>query len=113
MSTVPRAALLNSATVLSAVAASLCCILPVAVALLGVGSAAIGAWFGPWRPVFLVVTVAFLGVAFYQVYRPVDCGPDDACAVRASRRKQRVFLWIVTGFSALLMALPYYVEWLV
>ena len=112
MSTARRTLFLHSATALTAVAASLCCILPVTVALLGVGSAAFGAWFEPWRPVFVAVTVVLLGIAFYQGYRPVNCGPDEACAVRTSRRRQRVFLWIVTGVSTLLMAFPYYVEWL-
>ena len=112
MSTTRQTAYLSSATVLSAAVASLCCILPVAVAVLGVGSAAFGAWFEPWRPLFVIITVALLAVAFYQVYRPVPCGPDEACAVRVSRRRQRIFLWAVAGISILLMAFPYYVEWL-
>ena len=112
MSATRGAAFLSSATILSAVAASLCCILPVAVALLGVGSAAFGAWLQPWRPLFLGITVVFLGIAFYQVYRPVECAPDEACAVSTSRRWQRIFLWIVAGISMLLMAFPYYLEWL-
>ena len=112
MSTTRGAAFLSSATLLSAAAASLCCILPLAVALLGVGSAAFGAWLQPWRPLFLGVAVVFLGIAFYQVYRPVECGPDEACAVGTSRRRQRIFLWIVAGLAMLLMAVPYYLEWL-
>ena len=112
MSTARRSVFLNSATVLSAVAASFCCILPVAVALLGVGSAAFASWFEPWRPAFLAVTVVLLSIAFYQVYRPMNCEPDEACAVGASRRRQRIFLWIVTGISMVLMTFPYYVGWL-
>ena len=97
---------------LSAVAASLCCILPLAAVFLGVGSAALGTWMEPARPYLLGFTVVCLGLAFYQAYRPLECGPEDSCAAPVSRRGQRVWLWIMTPVALALLALPYYVEWL-
>ena len=41
---------LGVGTVLAAVGASLCCIVPIAVVLLGVGSAALGMQLMPFRP---------------------------------------------------------------
>jgi mercuric ion transport protein len=113
MESTERSLLLGAGTVLSAVAASLCCILPVVVATLGVGSAALGGWFEPARPYFLALTVLFLALGFYQAYRPRECPPGQECAVPARLRRQRILLWILTPVALLLMTFPYYVEWLV
>jgi mercuric ion transport protein len=103
---------LNTGTVLAAVGASLCCILPVAVAVLGVGSAALGAAHEPFRPYFAGFTVLLLGFAFYRAYKPVKCEPGEACAVPASRRRHRIVLWVVAAVAVALMAFPYYASWL-
>lgn len=104
--------LLSGVTALSAVAASLCCILPLAAVFLGVGSAALGAWMVPARPYLLGLTAICLGLAFYQAYRPLDCEPEDRCVAPVSRRRQRMFLWIMAPLALGLMALPYYMQWL-
>ena len=103
---------LGAGAVLAAFVASLCCILPVAVAVLGVGSAALGAKLEPFRPWLAGLTVIFLGFAFYQAYKPVECEPGEACAVPASRRRHRIALWIVAVVAVALMAFPYYSSWL-
>ena len=102
----------NAGAVLAAFGASLCCILPVAVAILGFGSAALGAKLEPFRPWFSGLTVVFLGFAFYQAYKPVECEPGEACAVPTSRRRRRMVLWIVAILAVALMAFPYYASWL-
>ena len=104
-------AVLGAGAVLAAFGASLCCILPVAVAILGVGSAALAAKLEPLRPWLAGLTVLLLGFAFYQAYKPVDCAPGQACAVPASRRN-RIVLWIVAIIALALMAFPYYASWL-
>jgi len=111
METLKREAALNAGTVLAALGASICCIVPVAVALLGVGSAALGAKLEPFRPYFLALTVLLLGFAFHQAYRPQKCEPGAACAVPTSRRRSRILLWVVTVVAALLLAFPYYAAW--
>ena len=103
---------LNTGAVLAAFGASLCCILPVGVAVLGVGSAALGARLEPFRPWLAGLTVIFLGFAFYQAYKPVECEPGETCAVPASRRRHRIALWIVAVVAVVLMAFPYYASWL-
>jgi mercuric ion transport protein len=103
---------LGIGAVLAAFGASLCCILPVAVAALGVGSAALAVKLEPWRPWLAGLTVALLGFAFYQAYRPIDCAPGQTCAVPASRRRNRIVLWIVAITALVLMAFPYYASWL-
>ncbi|MFQ5740264.1 MAG: mercuric transporter MerT family protein [Acidobacteriota bacterium] len=103
---------LTAGTVLAAVGASLCCIVPVAVAILGVGSAALGAQLEPFRPYFIVLTLVFLSVAFYQAYKPKEqaCAPGESCSVPRNRRRQRILLWIVGATALALLAFPYYVD---
>lgn len=103
---------LGAGAVVTAIGASLCCILPVAVALLGVGSAALAAKLEPLRPWMTGATVLILGFAFYRAYRPERCAPGETCAVPASRRRQRIALWLVTGVAMALLTFPYYVSWL-
>jgi mercuric ion transport protein len=70
--------------ILGALAASSCCILPLALFALGVS----GAWIGnltalaPYQPIFLAATAGFLGVGYYLVYRQ----PRVACADGTCRR---------------------------
>lgn len=103
---------LGGGAVLAAFGASLCCTLPIAVALLGVGSAALGAKLEPFALWLSGLTVVFLGFAFYQAYKPVECEPGEACAFPASRRRHRIVLWIVAIVAIALMAFPYYASWL-
>ena len=98
--------------VLAAIGASLCCILPIAVAVLGIGSAALGARLEPYRPYFLVLTIAILGYAFYRAYRPEKCEPGQTCAVPATHRRQRIVLWIVAAVALALTTFPYYAGYL-
>lgn len=103
-----RNSLLNVSTMLAALGASVCCTLPIVVAVLGVGSAALGATLAPLAPWFAGLTVLLLGFAFYRAYRPIRCEPGETCAVPASRKRQRLILWIVAVVALLLVTFPYY-----
>ena len=109
-----KESLLLSTGIFAAVGASICCILPVAVAFLGVGSAALGATFEPFRPYLLGLTVLLLGGAFYQSYKPKkdDCEPGESCSIPENRRRNRILLWVVAGVAILLVTFPYYIEWI-
>lgn len=79
-----RAKLLAAGGVLGALAASSCCILPLALFSLGVS----GAWIGnltrlaPYQPYFIAATAACLGYGYWLVRRSrrVACAEDAACA---------------------------------
>ena len=115
MSAFDNKVVLGAGTIVVAIGASLCCILPVAAVLLGVGSAALGVQLEPFRPYFLGLTVLFLGTAFYQVYKPIgqECGPEESCAVPASRSQQRMIVWAVAIVALALAAFPYYLNWII
>ena len=70
--------------VLGALAASSCCIAPLALFSLGIS----GAWIGnltalaPYQPYFIAATLICLGYGYWLVYRPlkVACAEGAACA---------------------------------
>ena len=102
---------LLGAGVLSAIAASLCCITPVLALVAGSsGLAATFGWLEPFRPYLLGITVLVLGYAWYQKLRPKQ---EIECACEEDEEKQsfmqrKSFLLIVTLFSAVMMGFPYY-----
>jgi mercuric ion transport protein len=101
-------------SVVTAVAASVCCIGPVVAVTLGASAlTAVSIRFEPYRPVFLTLTVALLGFAFYRVYRPANevCAADSACPP-AGNRRARLLVWFAAVVVLLFVTFPYYVEYL-
>lgn len=98
------------ASVVAAIAASMCCILPIVFVLLGVGVAGAAAFFATWRPLLLAITFALLGLGFYFTYRKPreTCEPGSACELPTAKRAGRMWLWIATAFVILFAAFPYY-----
>ena len=99
-----------SASLLAAVAASLCCILPIVFAFGGFAIVGASAFFESLRPYFLVATFALLGVGFYLAYRKpkASCDPRSACARPPVTRAGRLVLWIAAAFAVAFAAFPYY-----
>lgn len=99
------------ASVITALAASVCCIGPVVFSLMGVGALSVASTkVEPYRPYFLTATAVILGGAFYAAYRPVTsaaCGAEG-CAPR-SRTVAKRLVWIAAVVAALLIAFPYYI----
>ena len=100
------------AGLLTAVAASLCCITPV-LALLGgaSGLASSFSWIEPFRPYLICLTVLVFAFAWYQKLKPqkqVDC--DCEADNKKSFWQLKSFLGIVTVVAALLIAFPYYAK---
>ncbi len=99
------------AGVLAGVGASLCCVAPLALLSLGLG----GAWvaslaaFEPARPVFLVFSLFFVGLAFRKLYlAPRACEPGKPCAEGGTLRWQRVVFWAVAIPLLGLLAFPWF-----
>ena len=115
METINTKVLLGVGALVTAVGASLCCIVPVAVVLLGVGSAALGAQLEPVRPFFLGLTLLLVGIAFYQVYKPNKggCEPGQSCAIPEAQRRQQIIVWLAAILAAVVAAFPYYMGWII
>ena len=93
---------------LGAIAASSCCILPLVLFSLG----ASGAWIGqltslaPYQPIFVAVTVGFLGYGYWLLYRKpkVACAEQADCEKPLPNRVVKSALWaatalVITAFS--------------
>jgi mercuric ion transport protein len=100
-----------AAGVLAGIGASVCCVGPLALLALGIG----GAWIGnltalePYRPIFIGLTLLFLGLAFRKLYlMPQVCAPDTQCANPQHNARQRVTFWIVTMALLALLAVPWF-----
>jgi mercuric ion transport protein len=106
-----RQAWLAAGGMLGAFASVSCCILPLVLFSLGVG----GAWIGnltalaPYQPVFVAVTLGFLGAGFWLVYlRPKPaCTDGEACARALPGRIVKTSLWLATILVAAALAFPY------
>jgi len=98
--------------VLSAVAASLCCITPVLALISGAsGIASTFSWMEPARPYLIGVTVLVLGFAWYQKLKP-RTAEEIQCACEEDEKpsfwQTKKFLGIVTVFAALMLTFPNY-----
>jgi MerT mercuric transport protein len=104
------ATLFAAGSILAAISASLCCVLPIVFALTGFSILGASALFSAWRPYLLGLTVGLLGLGFYFAYRPrtEQCAPGSVCAMRVTSRWERPLLWLVTLFVILFAAFPYY-----
>jgi len=98
------------AGVLAAVGASICCVGPLVLLALGIS----GAWIStltalePYRPIFIGLTLLFLGLSFRKLYLvPQACAPDTPCADPRTVKHQRLIFWAVTGLLLVLLLVPW------
>jgi len=104
--------------VLAGIGASACCIGPLLLLSLGIS----GAWIGnltslePYRPIFIVLTVICLGLAFRKLYLVPQtcsqtcsqtCNSEAGCTADRTRKFQRLIFWIVVPLLACLVASPW------
>ena len=104
----------TSAGVLSAIAASLCCITPVVALLAGSSSIAANfAWIEPARPYLIGLSIAVLALAWYLKLKlaktdDMDCNCETT--KKASFLQTKTFLGIITVFAILMIAFPLYAK---
>jgi len=98
--------------ILGAVLASTCCIGPLLLLTLGVS----GAWIGnltmlkPYQPIFVAVTLVFLGAGFWQVYiKPRKaCAVGSYCASPTSDRVVKTSLWVATVLVVVALTIDFW-----
>lgn len=97
-------------SLISAIAASLCCITPVLAMIAGTsGIASMFSWIEPFRPYLIGLTILILGFAWYQKLKPqkeIDC----ECDIEENPKfiQSKTFLGIVTLFAIVMLAFPFY-----
>ncbi len=105
-----RQAWLAVGGILAALGAASCCVVPFALFTLGIS----GAWISnltalaPYQPIFVAVTLSFLGYGFYLVYREpkVACAEGSYCARPSSGRIAKVGLWTATVLILIALGFP-------
>ena len=98
-----------AAGVFAAIGASLCCVAPLVLLMLGVS----GAWIAslvatePYRPALVIVALLFFALAFRRLYvAPTTCTPRQACAGSSVLTHQRILFWTAVLPTLVLLAVP-------
>lgn len=89
----------------AAILASSCCIGPLILAGLGIGSVGAFPSLGKYRPIFMIVTFAFLGMAFYFTYRKNKVA--NVCCETKIIWTKKIILWVITAVASGLLLFPY------
>lgn len=105
-----KSGLVAAGGVLGAIAATSCCILPLALTVFGIT----GAWMAslralaPLQPYFIAATLAFLSYGFYLVYwrQPKACKEGTACARPLPNRLVKGALWSATILLLAALSFP-------
>ena len=97
-------------SVLSAIAASLCCVGPLVAIIAGASGFAAAGLFAQWRPLFLVITALMLAMAWYLTYRhpKADHCSTERCPHNPVAKWNKVILWLATAFVIAIAAFPTY-----
>jgi len=102
--------------IIAAIGAGICCVGPLVLLLLGIS----GSWissltaFEPYRPVFVVTVMLFLGYAGYKIHRPIEkCQPGSVCAIPQTRRRRQIAFWITSLIALVLITSNYWLVWLI
>lgn len=94
--------------IITAIVASLCCIGPAFVAMLGVGSIGAFAVFEAYRTYLIGITIILLGVAFYFVYRKreIHC-EDGTCKIQDAGKWNKISIWLATFVAVVAIGFPH------
>ncbi len=101
------------AGIFASIGASLCCITPVlAVLASSTGMASDFSWMEPFRPYLIGLTVLVLAYAWWDKLKPQKQGIECACDPdedgKVSFWHTKVFLALITVFSAVMISFPYW-----
>ena len=95
--------------VVAGIAASLCCVGPLVVLMLGMG----GAWVSnltalePYRPVFIILSLFALFYAYRSIFAKGDCEDGKVCAAPPVRSSYKLMFWLVAVMVLLSIASPW------
>ena len=97
-----------SSAALTSVASSICCIGPLAITLLGVNGAILGAAIKPYRPFLLTAALVLLAFAYWRLAGSRNGAEGAVCSIRAMRLQKIVLrvgavIWIaavIIGYAA-------------
>ena len=102
--------------IIAAIGASLCCVGPLILLLLGVS----GTWistltaFEPFRPYLMVGVLILFSWAGFQLYRPIEkCEVGSICAIPEARLRYQIIFWVAAVFALTLVTSIYWIPWII
>ena len=103
-----RSTLSSTSSIAAAFIGSLCCIGPIALAVLGLGGVGLFTALGEYRPYIMAGTVVLLGLAFYFTYRKreVIC-EDGTCKVESASKWNKIAVWAAAVAVVFFLIFPY------
>lgn len=103
---------LVSGGILASIIASLCCVGPLILTILGVSGAAALSRFGALRVPMILLVLGFFGTAGFALYRKKkSCEPGSICADPRKFRKMIIFYWVGLAIALLGIASPQWIAW--
>ena len=108
-----KSGLLVGSGIVAAIIASVCCIGPLILTILGISGAAVLARFDVIRIPMIILVLILFGVAGFTLYRKRNsCEPGSICADPKKYRKMVVFYWLGLVVAVLGITSPQWVAWL-
>lgn len=103
-----KTTLSSTGSIVAALVASLCCVGPIALAVLGLGGVGLFTALGEYRPYIMSATVILLGLAFYFTYkkREVVC-EDGTCKVQRASKWNKIAVWFAAVVVTFFLIFPY------
>ena len=95
---------------LAAILASICCLGPLVLVMIGISGAWIGnlTVFEPYRPIFIGIALVALFFAYRRIFRPAQaCKPGEVCAVPHVKTTYKIIFSLVAALVGIAIAFPY------
>jgi mercuric ion transport protein len=96
---------------LAAFGASLCCVGPLVLLMMGIS----GAWISkltilePYQPIFIILVFVLFGLSGWKLYKPKqDCKESDVCAIPRVKVRRKILFWCLFAIAMVLSTSKYW-----
>lgn len=100
--------------IVASIIASLCCVGPLILTVIGLSGAATLSKFDTVRTPMILLVISLFGIAGFTLYRKrTQCAPGSICADPKKYRKMIIFYWIGFVIALLGITSPQWIAWLI
>lgn len=103
-----KSGFLSLGVILSAAGASLCCIGPAVLSIVGIAGIGAFSFFESYRPVLITLTAVLLAIGFGLAYRKTEVHCEDgSCKMESAGKWNKIILWVAALIAFLFIIFPY------